>query len=101
VLVLFAGAFLLGVDHEAGEVAVADALLGALREEVDVVFVVLEAVLAFQGRTALRLPLLLLLDAQLLVEAHPPLVGVQVLVVVLYPRHRLLRCHLQLPLRLH
>lgn len=99
-LVFLAGPFLLGVDHESGEVAVADGLFGALREEVDVVFIVLEAVLAFQGGSALCL-LLLLLNAQLLVETHPPLVGIQVLVVVLYPRHCLLRRHLQLPLRLH
>lgn len=90
-LIFLAGRFLGGLaDHEAGEVAVADVLGGALGEEVDVVLVVFELVDLLQVGLGLQL----LLDAQLLVETHPPLVGVDVLVVIFDPGHCLFLRHL-------
>ena len=95
-LVLLAWPLFLGVDHQFGEVAVADALGGALGEEVDVVLVIFKLVLLLQRLTFALLLLAFSLDAQLFVEADPPLVGIEVLVVVLDPADCLLLSHQQL-----
>lgn len=76
-------------------------MLSPLGEEVDVVFIVFEPVLTFEGGGGFGLGLFCLLDAQLLVEADAPLVGVEVFLVVLDPGDCLFAGHLQLPLRLH
>jgi hypothetical protein len=73
-------------QHQFGEVSIADILGGALREEIDVVVVVFELVLFLQfGVGGFGLGSGDLFYAQFLVETHPPLVGVDVLVVVLDP----------------
>jgi hypothetical protein len=90
------GLFMLGGNHEFGEVAIADVLGGALGEEVNVVLVVLELLFLLEVGLGAFLLLVLLLDAQLVEIAGSPLVGADVFGVLFDPGHGFLLRHLHL-----